>query len=206
MKKSTVLALASGLVLSGGAYALSQSNVTLESLNATRSAGDSDVIPAPKPTFGGTIEKNAADSTAWWQPKLVAPKNAPNVLVILMDDAGFASTSTFGGPISTPVLDGLAKEGLRYTNFHVTAMCSPTRAALLTGRNHQSVGNGIVSDLATGFPGYDADFGKENATFARVLQANGYVTSWFGKNHNTPPWQISDAGPFDMWPTGIGFD
>src|SRR6516225_819078 len=148
MKKSAVVALASGLALSGGAYALSQNNITLESLNATRSVGDSDVIPAPRPTFGGTIEKNAADSTAWWQPKLVAPQNAPNVLVILMDDAGFASTSTFGGPIPTPVLDGLAKEGLRYTNFHVTAMCSPTRAALLTGRNHQSVGNGIVSDLA----------------------------------------------------------
>src|SRR5215469_3305576 len=206
MKKSAVVALPCVFILSCGAFALSESDVTLDSLNATRSVGDSDVIPAPKPTFGGTIEKNASDSTPWWQPKLVTPKSAPNVLVILIDDAGFASTSTFGGPIPTPVLDGLAKDGLRYTNFHVTAMCSPTRAALLTGRNHQSVGNGILSDLATGFPGYDADFGKENATFARILQANGYVTSWFGKNHNTPPWQISDAGPFDMWPTGMGFD
>jgi arylsulfatase len=205
MRKSAV-ALAGGLALSAGAFAFSQSNVTLESLNATRTVSDSDVIPAPVPTFGGTIDKNAADSTAWWQPRLVAPKDAPNVLVVLIDDAGFASTSTFGGPIPTPVLDGLAKQGLRYTNFHVTAMCSPTRAALLTGRNHQSVGNGIVSDLATGFPGYNADFGKENATFPRILQANGYVTSWFGKNHNTPPWQITDAGPFNMWPTGMGFD
>jgi arylsulfatase len=207
MLKTRVIApLAVGLAVGAAAYAISQSDVTSESLNATRSVGDNDVIPAPKPTFGGTIEKNASESTPWWQPAIVPPKGAPNVFVVLIDDAGFSSTSTFGGLIPTPVLDDLAHHGLRYPNFHVTAMCSPTRAALLTGRNHHSVGNGIVSDLSTGFPGYDAVFGKENATFARVLQANGYVTSWFGKNHNTPPWQITDAGPFDMWPTGMGFD
>jgi arylsulfatase len=189
-----------------GAYALAQGNPTLESLNQTRSIANSDVIPAPEPTFGGDIKKNAGDSTGWWPAKIVPPRGAPNVFIVLLDDAGFASTSTFGGAIPTPVLDGLAAQGLRYTNFHVTAMCSPTRAALLTGRNHHSVGNGIVSDLATGFPGYDAVFGKANATFARLLQANGYVTAWFGKNHNTPPWEISEAGPFDMWPTGMGFD
>ena len=185
---------------------MAQVDVTNDSLNATRSNANSDVIPAAQPTFGGTIGKNAGDSTPWWPPKTVAPAGAPNVFVVLLDDAGFSATSTFGGPIPTPVLDELASEGLRYTNFHVTAMCSPTRAAFLTGRNHHSVGNGIVSDLATGFPGYDATIGKENAPFARVLQANGYVNAWFGKNHNTPPWNISDAGPFDEWPTGLGFD
>lgn len=208
MKRSSLALLTClGLAALGAtAGAVAQTDVTLESLNATRTIAGSDAIPAPEPTFGGTIEKNAAGSTPWWPPKLVAPAKAPNVFIVLIDDAGFAATSTFGGSIPTPVLDDLAKQGLRYTNFHVTAMCSPTRAALLTGRNHHSVGNGIVSDLATGFPGYDAVFGKENATFARVLQANGYVTAWFGKNHNTPPWQITDAGPFDMWPTGMGFD
>jgi arylsulfatase len=189
-----------------GVHAVGSADVASDSLNATRSNGASDTIPAPAPTFGGTIQKNAADSQAWWAPKLVAPPGAPNVFVVLIDDAGFSATSTFGGPIPTPVLDDLATQGLRYTNFHVTAMCSPTRAALLTGRNHHSVGNGIVSDLATGFPGYDASFGKENASVARVLQANGYVTAWFGKNHNTPPWEVTDAGPFDEWPNGMGFD
>lgn len=200
------VAASAALVAGVAGYALAQSDVTSESLNATRSIAGDGIIPAPAPTFGGVINKNAAESTAWWPPRLVAPPGAPNVLVVLIDDAGFASTSTFGGPIPTPVLDNLAKQGLRYTNFHVTAMCSPTRAALLTGRNHHAVGNGIVSDLATGFPGYNADFGKQNATFARVLQANGYVTSWFGKNHNTPPWFVTDAGPFESWPTGLGFD
>jgi arylsulfatase A-like enzyme len=200
------VAAPAALLAAAGMCALAQTVGPGDSLNATRSPATSDVIPAAQPTFGGAIQKNAGDSTPWWPPKVVAPPNAPNVFVVLLDDAGFAATSTFGGPIPTPVLDELADEGLRYTNFHVTAMCSPTRAAFLTGRNHHSVGNGIVSDLATGFPGYDAVLGKENAPFARVLQANGYVTAWFGKNHNTPPWDVTDAGPFDEWPNGMGFD
>lgn len=200
------LALSAATTAAGATCASAQSDMTSDSLNAKRSNGQSDVIPAPQPTFGGVITKNAGDSTPWWPPRVVAPPGAPNVFLVLLDDAGFAATSTFGGPIPTPVLDDLGSQGLRYTNFHVTAMCSPTRAALLTGRNHHSVGNGIVSDLATGFPGYDAVFGNENAPFAKALQANGYVTAWFGKNHNTPPWDVTDAGPFDAWPTGMGFD
>jgi arylsulfatase A-like enzyme len=194
------------VALGAAAYAVAQSDVTRDSLNATHSAANDAVIPGAEPTFGGTIARNAGESTPWWQPRLAPPPAAPNVFIVLIDDAGFAATSTFGGPIPTPVLDNLASQGLRYTNFHVTAMCSPTRAALLTGRNHHSVGNGIVSDLATGFPGYDAVFGKENATVARLLQANRYASAWFGKNHNTPPWDITEAGPFDTWPTGMGFD
>jgi len=176
------------------------------SLTAVRSIANSKVIPAPEPTFGGTIAKNAADSKAWWPPEVAAPKGAPNVLLVLYDDEGFGSSSTFGGMIPMPYQDALAKEGLLYNNFHTTSLCSPTRAALITGRNHQTVGFGVISELSTGFPGYDSVFGKNHATVARILQANGYATAWFGKEHNVPGWQSTAAGPFDQWPIGQGFD
>ena len=134
------------------------------------------------------------------------PKGAPNILLIMTDDVGFAAPSTFGGVIPTPTLDGIAKDGLRYTNFHSTALCSPTRAALITGRNHHSVGFGVVSEAATGFPGYDSYIGRDSATIGRILLENGYRTAWFGKDHNTPTWDASQAGPFDQWPTGMGFE
>ena len=108
--------------------------------------------------------------------------------------------------IPTPALDRIAKTGLRYTNFHSTSLCSPTRAALITGRNHHSVGFGVVSEAASGFPGYDSYIGKDNATIGRILLDNGYRTSWFGKDHNTPSWTASQAGPFDQWPMGMGFE
>jgi arylsulfatase len=135
----------------------------------------------------------------------VPPKGAPNVLLIMTDDSGFGVPSTFGGVIPTPTLDRIAKNGLRYTQFHSTALCSPTRAALITGRNHHSVGFGQISEMATGYPGYDSIIGPENATVGRILSDNGYATSWFGKNHNTPSFQYSAAGPFDQWPSGMGF-
>jgi arylsulfatase A-like enzyme len=103
-------------------------------------------------------------------------------------------------------MDRLAKEGLRYTQFHTTALCSPTRAALLTGRNHHSNATGVIMELATGFPGYNSLMPKSNGTFAEVLRQNGYNTAWYGKNHNVPDWQSSQAGPFDLWPTGLGFE
>ena len=137
---------------------------------------------------------------------MVPPEDAPNVLLIMTDDVGFGAPSTFGGVIPTPALDRIADEGLRYTNMHSTALCSPTRAALLTGRNHHSVGFGVIAEQATGFPGYDSVITKDKATIGRILKDNGYNTSWFGKNHNTPGFQISMAGPFDQWPTGMGFD
>src|SRR6266478_6385610 len=112
----------------------------------------------------------------------------------------------FGGVIPTPALDRIAKSGLRYTQFNSTALCSPTRAALITGRNHHSVGNGVISELSTGYPGYDSIIGPDNATVGAILKGNGYATSWFGKNHNTPAFQYSAAGPFDQWPSGMGFD
>jgi arylsulfatase A-like enzyme len=162
-------------------------------------------IPAPEATFGGVITEDVKDSKTWWPPRIVPPRGAPNVLLIMTDDQGYGVSSTFGGVIPTPSVDRIAKAGLRYTQFHSTALCSPTRAALITGRNHHSVGFGIITELATGFPGYDSIIGADNATVGRILQDNGYATSWFGKNHNTPAFQYGASGPFDQWPSGMGF-
>jgi arylsulfatase A-like enzyme len=163
-------------------------------------------LPPPDPNFGGVITEKASESKAWWPPRVVPPKGAPNVLLIMTDDVGFSAPSTFGGVIPTPALDRIAQSGLRYTNFHSTALCSPTRAALITGRNHHSVGFGVVGEIATGFPGYDSIIPLEKGTIGTILKANGYATSWFGKDHNTPSYQSSQAGPFDQWPNGMGFD
>jgi len=135
-----------------------------------------------------------------------APAGAPNVLLIMTDDVGFGASSTFGGPVPTPTLDGLAEAGVRYNSFSTTAMCSPTRAALLTGRNHHAVGFGVVAELATDHPGYDAQIPESAATIAEVLRLHGYNTAMLGKNHNTPMWERTPVGPFDRWPTGLGFD
>jgi arylsulfatase A-like enzyme len=134
------------------------------------------------------------------------PKGAPNVLLIMTDDEGFGAPSTFGGVIPTPTMDRIAAQGLRYTNFHSTPLCSPTRAAIITGRNHHSAGFGVVGEAATGFPGYDSIIPIEKGTIGTILKENGYATSWFGKDHNTPFYQASQAGPFNQWPNGMGFD
>ena len=138
--------------------------------------------------------------------RVVPPQGAPNIVLILTDDVGFAAPSTFGGVIPTPTLDRIAANGLRYTNFHTTSLCSPSRAALITGRNHHSAGFGVVSEQSTGFPGYNSVITKDIATIGRILRDNGYRTSWYGKNHNTPTYQASQAGPFDQWPVGMGFE
>jgi arylsulfatase A-like enzyme len=177
---------------------------TLGSPSATTTI-DGKQLPPPPPKFGGVIKEDAKDSKPWWSPTVVPPKGAPNVLLIMTDDQGYGVYSTFGGVIPTPTMDRLAQKGLRYTQFHSTALCSPTRAAIITGRNHHAVGYGQVSELATGFPGYDSIIGPENATIGRILSDHGYATSWFGKNHNTPAFQYSAAGPFDQWPSGMGF-
>ena len=165
-----------------------------------------DQLPPPPQAFGGKIELTAPQSTPYWPARIVPPKGAPNVLLIMTDDAGYGVPSTFGGVIPTPALDRIAQSGLRYTNFHSTALCSPTRAALITGRNHHSVGFGVIAEQATGFPGYDSIVPKDKATIGTILRDNGYATSWFGKNHNTPEFQASQAGPFDQWPIGMGFE
>jgi len=167
---------------------------------------DGRYLPPPPQPFKGEIELNALQSTPYWPARVVPPKGAPNILLIMTDDVGFAAPSTFGGVIPTPTLDRIAAMGLRYTNFHSTSLSSPTRAALITGRNHHSVGFGVVSEQSTGFPGYNSIIGKDSATVGRILQENGYKTSWFGKDHNVPVYQASQAGPFDQWPQGMGFD
>ena len=133
-------------------------------------------------------------------------RSAPNVLLIITDDAGFGVPSTFGGVIPTPTMDRIAKEGLRYNRMFSTALCSPTRAALITGRNHHSAGFGVISEQSTGFPGYNSIIAEDKATIGRILLDNGYATSWFGKDHNTPAFAASQVGPFDQWPTGMGFE
>ena len=163
-------------------------------------------LPPPPPPFGGVIKEKASKSTPWWPPRVVPPKGAPNVLLIMTDDQGFGAPSTFGGVIPTPSMDRIAAAGLRYTNFHSTSLCSPTRAALITGRNHHSVGFGVVGEIVTGFPGYDLIIPIEKGTIGTILRDNGYATSWFGKDHNTPSYQSSQAGPFNQWPNGMGFD
>lgn len=173
--------------------------------SATRSL-DAKELPAPPLKFGGEINLNASQSKPFWQPQIVPPKGAPNILLIMTDDVGFGAPSTFGGTIPTPALDRIAKMGLRYTQFHSTALCSPTRAALITGRNHHSVHSGVISEMSTGYPGYDSLIGKDTATIAEILKLNGYSTSWYGKNHNTPAYQASQVGPFDLWPNGLGFE
>jgi arylsulfatase A-like enzyme len=165
-----------------------------------------DQLPPPPQKFGGKIERNAAQSKPYWPARVVPPKGAPNILLIMTDDVGFGAPSTFGGVIPTPALDRIANTGLRYTNFNSTALCSPTRAALITGRNHHSAGFGVISEQATGYPGYDSILTKDKATIGTILRDNGYRTSWFGKNHNTPAFVASEIGPFDQWPIGMGFE
>jgi len=169
---------------------------------------DGRYLPPPPQRFEGKIDPNAMQSTPYWPMRIVPPKGAPNVLLIMIDDEGFGAPSTFGGLIPTPTMDRIAKMGLRYTAFHTTALCSPTRAALLTGRNHHSVSTGVVVDQATGYPGYDSVIKRDTVAIGEIMKQNGYDTSWFGKDHNTPQWVTSQAGPFTDWPTGPikGFD
>jgi arylsulfatase len=165
-----------------------------------------EVLPVPPAPFKGQIGLSAKDSKSDFPTPVQTAKGAPNIMVVLLDDVGFGASSTFGGPIETPTLEQLAKSGLRYTQFHTTALCSPTRAALLTGRNHHSAHTGVIMEQATGFPGYDSLMGKDTATVAEILRQHGWNTAWFGKNHNVPDWQSSQAGPFDLWPTALGFE
>ncbi len=167
---------------------------------------DGKYLPPPPAKFGGVINLEAGQSKPYWPPTVVPPKGAPNVLLIMTDDQGYGVSGTFGGVIPTPALDRIAKMGLRYTQFHSTALCSPTRAAIITGRNHHSVGFGVITEQSTGFPGYDSIIGPENATIGEILKQNGFATSWFGKEHNTPSFQYTLAGPFDQWPVGMGFE
>src|SRR5467141_266066 len=203
--RDCVAVLVCVLALAAAPASAQQINGEPGSPSATMTLDGKQLPPPPMP-FGGTIKESAKDSKPWWPPRVVPPKGAPNILLIMTDDQGYGVSGTFGGVIPTPALDRVAKAGLRYTQFHSTALCSPTRAALITGRNHHSVGNGVVGEASTGFPGYDSIIPIEKGTIGTILRENGYATSWFGKNHNTPSFQSSQAGPFNQWPNGMGFD
>ncbi|HEY1801543.1 MAG TPA: arylsulfatase [Terriglobales bacterium] len=165
------------------------------------------ILPRPDFHFPGEVGRTYLDSDPAQFPKPVkAPEGAPNILLILIDDCGFGQYSTFGGGIPSLTMDQLAAEGLRYNCFHTTALCSPTRAALITGRNHHSASFAGITEMATGYDGYCCILPKSCGTIGEVLRQNGYMTAWIGKNHNTPPWEASAAGPFDRWANGMGFD
>jgi arylsulfatase len=186
-----------------------QSGMSQEKATATS-------VPPPPPAqslprldfhFKGQVGRTYQDSDPPTFPQVVRPpKGAPNVLLILIDDAGYGQFSAFGGGVPSPNVEKLAAQGLRYTRFHTTALCSPTRAALLTGRDHHVAGTGVITELATGYDGYTTIIPKSAGTVSEILRQNGYATGWIGKNHNTPAWETSEVGPFDHWPSGFGFD
>ena len=167
-----------------------------------------EILPIPDKPYQGFIAYDAKDPEAKFPPieRLRPPAGAPNVLVVLLDDVGFGASSAFGGPTHTPVAERLAGNGLKYTRFHTTALCSPTRQALLTGRNHHSVGMGGITEIATGAPGYNSIRPNTAAPLAEILRRNGYATAQFGKAHETPVWEANPSGPFDHWPTQSGFE
>ena len=173
---------------------------------ADDAAIDRTVLPIAEPHRAVTHELDARNAKAPPRFEVKAPAGAPNVVIVLIDDLGFGATSAFGGPIGTPSLDQLAQGGLRYTNFHTTALCSPTRAALKSGRNHHTVNMGFITEMATAFPGSTGQIPNSTAPLAEMLRLNGYSTAAFGKWHETPSWEASIAGPLDRWPTHQGFD
>ena len=170
-------------------------------------AAAQEILPKPEEGFkDAKIGRTYKDSKPGTMALTKAPAGAPNVLIILIDDSGFGQWGTFGGQVSTPNLDRLAKMGLRYTRFHTTALCSPTRAALLTGRNHHSAGTGVITEIGDAYSGYSGQVPKSAAMFAEVLRQGGYSTAFIGKNHNIADWETSISGPFDRWPNLQGFN
>ncbi len=189
-KKSAAMLVAAGLVTGTCGY----------------SFGDSQ-LPKPDKGFKGEMNTTILNSKPYWPPRYEAPKGAPNVVIIMTDDVGFSAGSVWGGPVNTPVQERLAKEGLRYNQFHTTAISSPTRAALLTGRNHHMVHTGNIMETSLGYPGYNTLLGKDTATIAEMLRLSGYNTAWIGKNHNLPDFEANSViGPLDRWPTSLGFE
>ena len=197
MKKFATLILA-GLLTSAAAQSSAET--------AGEDQWDRSVLPVPMTEFRGHTALRTQDSTLDFPQQVTAPEGAPNILLIMPDDVGFGAPTAFGGPVPTEAYDRLAEDGLLFTQMHTTALCSPTRSALITGRNHHSNATGVIMEVGTGFPGYNSLMPKENGSIAEILKGNGYNTAWYGKNHNVPDWQSSQAGPFDLWPTGLGFE
>ncbi len=190
----TTLALASGL---GMLTALTAAPVAAQGAAPVQVVLPTDrtVLPIPEPTFKPITTLDARDAKAPPRFEVKAPKDAPNVVIVLIDDIGFGHSSAFGGPIRMPVLDKLANGGLKYNRFHTTALCSPTRTALLTGHNHHANNAGAIMELATAFPGNTGVRPKSITPLAEILRQNGYSTAAFGKYHETPPWEVSVSGP-----------
>src|SRR5438046_5988742 len=193
MKNSPVIHL---LIVASGLLPLS---LTAQQINRT-------VLPVPEPQPPTITELDARNVKPPARFEVKAPKGAPNVVVVLLYDIGFGQSSAFGGPGKRPTLDKLAADGLRYNGFHTTALCSPTRTAMLTGRNHHVNNAGAIMELATAFPGNTGIRPQSVAPVAEMLRLNGYSTAAFGKYHETPPWEVSVSGPLDRWPTHSGFD
>ena len=206
MNISRSMVVAAGLVALGCVSALAQQTTGVPGSPEATTTIPGNQLPPPDPKFGGVIKEKASESKPWWPPRVVPPKGAPNVLLIMTDDQGFGAPSTFGGVIPTPPWIASPRPAC-VTRISIPRRCARRRGRrLITGRNHHSVGFGVVGEIATGFPGYDSIIPIEKGTIGTILKENGYATSWFGKDHNTPSYQSSQAGPFDQWPNGMGFE
>jgi len=203
MNYSAAILLAFAVLATATARAQEPSTATAAQVPG---ALDRAVLPVPEPKRPFYTELDARNVKAPPRFEVKAPPGAPNVVIVLVDDLGFGVPGAFGGPVAMPVLDQLAQSGLRYTNFHTTALCSPTRAALKSGRNHHTVNMGFITEMATSLPGATGQIPNATAPLAEMLRLNGYSTGAFGKWHETPAWEISTSGPFDRWPTHQGFD
>jgi arylsulfatase len=198
--------MASARRLAALAVVLAASALPLNGAAQTQTGPDRTVLPIKAPSIKPVTELDARKVKVPPRFEVKAPKGAPNVVIVLIDDLGFGATSAFGGPIATPTLERLAQNGLRYNNFHTTALCSPTRAALKAGRNHHTVNMAFITEMATAFQGATGQIPNRTASLAEMLRLNGYSTAAFGKWHETASWEASVSGPFDRWPTGQGFD
>jgi len=192
---------------SDGSQAPPATQVEAATATARTSGGlDRTVLPIQPPKRQPITVMDARDATKPPMFEIKPPEGAPNVVIVLIDDIGFGATTPFGGAIETPTFERLANEGLRFNSFHTTALCSPTRASLLSGRNHHEVNVGSVMEVATGFPGNQGERPDDAKYVAETLRQNGYSTAAFGKWHETPTWEVSVSGPYFRWPTNSGFD
>ena len=201
MKPSTILTVLS-LALMAVLSAMPMTSIPAQAADKL----DRTVLPIPEPNYPHSTVFDARKATAPPRFEVKAPANAPNVLIVLIDDMGFGMSSSFGGPIHMPTAERLADNGLRYNHFHTTALCSPTRAALLSGRNHHTNNMSGITEIATAFPGATGQRPNSVAPLAEMLRLNGYSTAAFGKSHETAAWELSPSGPTDRWPIRSGFD
>src|SRR4029453_6372502 len=208
MKSKTSLTLFFTAAIAAFYLSCNQQQTQSETTEVNTATGDPDrtVLPIKEPSYPEDTTLDARDAKAPARFEVKAPAKAPNIVIVLIDDQGFGVPGTFGGPVNTPTLDKLAANGLKYNRFHTTALCSPTRVSLLTGRNHHLNNAGAVMELATAFPGNTGVRPNSIAPLAEMLRLNGYSTAAFGKYHETAPWEVSVSGPYDRWPTHSGFD